>query len=138
MTRAAPPPEWMDAAACRGMDTNRFFTEGTNGKPTRASLPLIAGAKQVCAGCEVRLACATYALDEDIEFGVWGGLSQEERRKIRAKRNRQALLARIHNNTLPPLPKLCPKGHRYGPDNYTITPAGRRCATCHPPQDIAS
>ena len=46
-------------------------------------------AKAVCGRCAVRLACANYALDNYIEYGVWGGLGEEERRSIRRKQKKR-------------------------------------------------
>lgn len=72
-------PGWRDAAACRDADTAIFFRE--RGENATA-------AKAVCAGCPVREACLEYALVAFERFGVWGGLSEVERRRLRAKRAR--------------------------------------------------
>jgi WhiB family redox-sensing transcriptional regulator len=71
-------PEWRDHAACRGQNMLRLFYPG-QGEPTRE-------AKQVCAGCVVRLNCLEHAMDHPERFGVWGGLSEQERRVIRIRR----------------------------------------------------
>jgi WhiB family redox-sensing transcriptional regulator len=70
---AAPQP-WMDEAACRGVDAELFYPE--RGESTRL-------AKAVCARCDVRLDCLGYALDNGEKFGIWGGRSERERRRIR-------------------------------------------------------
>jgi Transcription factor WhiB len=67
----------------------------------------------VCAGCEVRAECLQYALDHSERFGVWGGLSERERREL----GRQPIPARscpVHGAALSGGPALysCPAGHR--------------------------
>lgn len=42
-------------------------------------------AKRVCVGCEVRVECLEYALANDERFGIWGGLSERERRKLKKR-----------------------------------------------------
>lgn len=73
----APTPDWFRAAACKGMDPTLFFPE--RGEPT-------APAKQVCAGCEVREKCLEFALLTGEKTGVWGGVSEKERRRLRGWR----------------------------------------------------
>jgi len=43
-------------------------------------------AKRICSGCEVRAECLEYALANDERFGIWGGLSERERRRVRRQR----------------------------------------------------
>lgn len=74
------PAPWIADAACRGSDTSVFF-------PARGEEVLDAVA--VCRGCPVRAECLEYALNERITFGIWGGTSERERRRIRARRRRQ-------------------------------------------------
>ena len=66
--------DWYGQANCRGIDTELFFPE--RGVPA-------AQAKAVCAGCVVRDACLEYALQNHERFGIWGGLSERERRRVR-------------------------------------------------------
>jgi len=68
---------WQDRANCLGVDPDLFFPE--RGASTRE-------AKSVCAGCEVRLECLEYALANGEKFGIWGGLSERERRRLRRQR----------------------------------------------------
>lgn len=78
----APRPTsvgWMDDAACRGEDPELFFPIGTTG-PGRAQ---VAQAKSVCNRCLVRAGCLSYALTTGQDTGVWGGLSEQERRALR-------------------------------------------------------
>ncbi|MDP8959208.1 MAG: WhiB family transcriptional regulator [Actinomycetota bacterium] len=73
---------WQDFANCRGADSDLFFPE--RGASTRQ-------AKAICAACEVRVECLEFALRHGEKFGIWGGLSERERRRIRKQR---ALAAR--------------------------------------------
>ncbi len=75
-----PAPEvrtWQERANCLGVDPDLFFPE--RGASTRE-------AKGVCNGCEVRLDCLEYALINGEKFGIWGGLSERERRRLRRQR----------------------------------------------------
>lgn len=65
---------WLDAALCAQTDPEAFFPE--KGGSTRE-------AKKVCARCEVRDECLEYALDHDERFGIWGGVSERARRRLR-------------------------------------------------------
>lgn len=66
--------KWWKDAACLSADPDMFFPE--KGGSTRE-------AKRVCASCPVRAECLEYALDNDERYGVWGGLSERERRNLR-------------------------------------------------------
>ena len=68
---------WRDAAACRGVDPEVFFPERGES---------VAKAKKVCAGCPVRDECLEYAEETLQKFGVWGGLSERQRRRRRRGR----------------------------------------------------
>ena len=68
---------WQDQANCMGVDPDLFFPE--RGASTRE-------AKEVCRGCVVRLDCLEYALDNAEKFGIWGGMSERERRRLRRAR----------------------------------------------------
>jgi WhiB family redox-sensing transcriptional regulator len=67
-------PDWQERALCAQTDPEAFFPE--KGGSTRE-------AKRICAGCEVRAECLEYALANDERFGIWGGLSERERRRLR-------------------------------------------------------
>ncbi len=72
-----PPPtpdQWQDRALCAQTDPEAFFPE--KGGSTRE-------AKKICLGCEVRSECLDYALAHDERFGIWGGLSERERRRLK-------------------------------------------------------
>jgi WhiB family redox-sensing transcriptional regulator len=67
---------WQERALCAQTDPEAFFPE--KGGSTRE-------AKKVCSGCEVRQECLEYALAHDERFGIWGGLSERERRKLKRR-----------------------------------------------------
>lgn len=68
--------EWVERALCAQTDPEAFFPE--KGGSTRE-------AKKVCASCDVRGECLDYALAHDERFGIWGGLSERERRKLKRR-----------------------------------------------------
>ena len=69
--------DWKDSSNCLGVDPDLFFPE--RGASTRE-------AKEVCRGCIVREDCLEYALLNGEKFGIWGGMSERERRRIRRQR----------------------------------------------------
>lgn len=68
------PLTWQRDALCAQTDPEAFFPE--KGGSTRE-------AKSVCAACSVKAECLEYALLNDERFGIWGGLSERERRRLR-------------------------------------------------------
>ena len=76
---AAADEDWRLQAACRHTDPDLFFPVGTTGP----AIEQIEAAKAVCRACEVQGACLEFALATNQEAGVWGGTSEEERRKLR-------------------------------------------------------
>jgi WhiB family redox-sensing transcriptional regulator len=84
MTAVSPKAEWWSRAACRFADPELFFPVSAAG-PSAAQ---IAGAKAVCAGCDVCQECLAFALVTRQPHGVWGGTSPEER-QVRERRPRQ-------------------------------------------------
>jgi WhiB family redox-sensing transcriptional regulator len=79
---AAADDTWRDVALCRDTDPELFFPVGTTGN----ALVAIDSAKRVCEQCKVTRECLEFALDTNQDSGVWGGLSEEERRSIRRQR----------------------------------------------------
>ncbi len=75
--------QWRAVALCRDTDPELFFPVGTTGP----ALDQIAAAKAVCMQCAAREPCLEFALESNQDSGVWGGLSEEERRQIRRERN---------------------------------------------------
>ena len=67
---------WQQQALCAQTDPEAFFPE--KGGSTRE-------AKRICVGCEVKAECLEYALMQDERFGIWGGLSERERRRLKRK-----------------------------------------------------
>lgn len=74
--------DWRHRASCRGMDPEAFFPVSEFGPGARQA----ARAKRVCVGCPVREACLRYALATGLDFGVFGGLTERERRGLRRAR----------------------------------------------------
>lgn len=68
--------DWPAVAGCRGIDPDRLFVPGA--AQNRAKL--------ICSGCDVRAECLADALDNEIEFGVWGGMTERERRALLRRR----------------------------------------------------
>jgi WhiB family redox-sensing transcriptional regulator len=71
-------PLWQDDANCAGLAGDLFFPE--RGESTRE-------AKAICDDCTVSAECLEYALANSIKHGIWGGLSERQRRPLRASRN---------------------------------------------------
>jgi WhiB family redox-sensing transcriptional regulator len=67
---------WQERALCAQTDPEAFFPE--KGGSTRE-------AKRVCLSCDVRSQCLEYALAHDERFGIWGGLSERERRRLKRR-----------------------------------------------------
>jgi WhiB family transcriptional regulator, redox-sensing transcriptional regulator len=68
--------DWADRAACKGMDPDELFVQGA--AQNRVKL--------ICRGCPVRTECLAHALDSRQEFGVWGGMTERERRALLRRR----------------------------------------------------
>jgi WhiB family transcriptional regulator, redox-sensing transcriptional regulator len=80
--------DWRHVAACRDVDPELFFPIGNTGP----ALLQIDEAKRVCRTCAVMDECLQWALDSGQDAGVWGGLSEDERRALK----RQRVRARAH------------------------------------------
>lgn len=72
------PLSWQARALCPQTDPEAFFPE--KGGSTRE-------AKRICSACEVRAECLDYALANDERFGIWGGCSERERRRLKQRRS---------------------------------------------------
>jgi WhiB family redox-sensing transcriptional regulator len=73
-------PEWHEHAACVGMNPDMWFpARGAPASETRQ-------ARAICAGCPVREQCADYAFEHGIHHGIFGGLSERQRRTMRRNR----------------------------------------------------
>ena len=76
--------DWVHYARCRDEDPELFFPVGTTG----SAAVQIDAAKFVCLGCDVRMECLEWAMSTGQDAGVWGGLSEDERRALRRARRR--------------------------------------------------
>ena len=76
VTTTADPTAWTARSACRTADPDELFVTGA--AQNRA--------KAVCLGCPVRTECLSDALDNRVEFGVWGGMTERERRALLRRR----------------------------------------------------
>lgn len=84
--------DWRRDAICRDTDPDLFFPVGTTGQ----ALVQIERAREVCHECPVSTDCLEFALETNQDSGIWGGTSEEERRKIRREmvaRNKAAAAA---------------------------------------------
>ncbi len=76
------PVEWQTHARCAEVDPEIFFPErGGSSKAARA----------VCSECKVKTECLEYALNNKEQFGIWGGTSERERRRLRKERAKRRL-----------------------------------------------
>ncbi|PQP17952.1 WhiB family transcriptional regulator [Rhodococcus opacus] len=91
LTSEVPAPlgrfwKWQLHAQCRNVNANLFFPCEGEGKGAR--LRRERAAKQICTGCPVRPECHDHAVTADEAFGVWGGTSESERRRLTSEFNR--------------------------------------------------
>lgn len=63
--------DWTERARCQGLDPEQFFRRG---------VAQSRGAIRICGGCPVKEDCLQYAIDHEVDFGVWGGLTERQRR----------------------------------------------------------
>lgn len=91
--RPAPDMKWQAKANCLGADPDLFF-------PPQGGL--VWPAKEVCRGCAVRDCCLEFALANGEKFGVWGGMSERERRTIRRQRSLERIAAATDRTTPTP------------------------------------
>lgn len=123
----APQETWESKGLCNQTDPEAFFPE--KGGSTKE-------AKRICLGCEVRAECLEYALDNDQRFGVWGGLSERERRAV--KHGNLLPLEQLHTP-----PRCCPIcGHPLtGKSKYNAQFCSNTCRAKHdtgkPRKDVA-
>ena len=84
--------EWQDDAACREIAVELFFPPAEQESEV---------AKSVCAECTVRQPCLEFALAEGERFGIWGGLTSQERRSVAAKRRKARLAGATASEAVP-------------------------------------
>jgi WhiB family redox-sensing transcriptional regulator len=80
--------EWNGRGLCVGEDPEVFFP--SHGEPGT-------DAREICAACPVRGDCLNYATEAD-EFGIWGGLDQQERRNLKRRRRRMEAASQAKDN----------------------------------------
>lgn len=107
-----PEVDWQDEAAC--------FDSGVNFFPSRGDET--AEAKAICARCPVRTDCLEYALNLNIRFGVWGGKSERQRKRMRVERGRT--VAEYQRDFVQPVP-----GANHG-TRWAYEGLGCRCDEC--------
>jgi len=73
--------EWRDLASCKEADPELFFPAGESGP----AIDQIRKAKEICASCPVIEECLDYAIETGQVAGIWGGLTEEERRPVRRR-----------------------------------------------------
>ena len=81
LTLTLESDEWRRQAACRDTDPDLFFPVGTTGP----AIVQIENAKAVCRQCDAQAECLEYAIATNPDSGIWGGTSEEERRKLRKR-----------------------------------------------------
>jgi len=82
--------DWRNEASCRDVDPDLFFPIGTTG----IAIEQVEAAKRICGGCAVREPCLEFALASNQDAGVWGGLTEDERRTLtRARQRRRRLVS---------------------------------------------
>lgn len=127
----------MNNAQCATADTELFYLD-KGGQPELA--------ERICAHCTVRSECLDYALRHNERHGMWGGMSENARAKLRAasdtraerlRRRHEQRMAYIVGTAEPPEePQVCPEGHALTEDNRWrngTDPSGRQryiCRTC--------
>ncbi|WP_025273766.1 WhiB family transcriptional regulator [Haloglycomyces albus] len=83
--------DWRHEAVCRDEDPELFFPIGDTGP----ALVQVEKAKAVCNRCPVREQCLQWALASGQDAGVWGGLSEVERRELKRRSSLQTLAAQV-------------------------------------------
>ncbi|TQN30525.1 transcription factor WhiB [Haloactinospora alba] len=84
--------DWRYHAACRDEDPELFFPIGDSGP----ALIQIEEAKKVCQQCPVSSACLQWALDSGQDSGIWGGMSEDERRSLKRRRRTRPMVRGAH------------------------------------------
>ena len=74
----------LEQAACAGKDLDIFFPESTYNSIDNGTRY----AKAICASCPIQKACLTEALDSEMDYGIWGGTTPQERRAIKLNLNK--------------------------------------------------
>lgn len=125
--------DWREQAACRSEDPELFFPLG-NSDP---ALIQTERAREVCRRCPVAAACLTWAVDNDIPDGIWGGMSEQERRDQFGTRHvRSAALAAASAKSAAIRAERrdarthCDQGHELTPENTYSDRGQKVCRIC--------
>lgn len=86
--------DWREQAACIDQNPELFFPTGITG----SALQQLEQAKKVCSDCAVREDCLRWAMELGQDYGVWGGVSEEERRSLKRRAARKRALSRAAAN----------------------------------------
>lgn len=81
--------DWRSQSSCSDQDPELFFPIGTTGPAVEQA----DAAKRICAGCNVREECLEFAIASNQDAGIWGGLTEDERRTLKRARQRRRRLA---------------------------------------------
>lgn len=81
--------EWQEAGSCRSLPTDMFFHPENERGPRRKAREV--AAKAVCGACPVIAQCRAHALSVQEPYGIWGGLSEDERTEILSRAHRQGI-----------------------------------------------
>lgn len=76
---------WREKAACSKEDPELFFPTGVNGYSEK----IVDQAKAICRTCPVADECLSYAMDHDEDYGIWGGLTENQRRDLKRRAMRE-------------------------------------------------
>jgi WhiB family redox-sensing transcriptional regulator len=115
--------DWRHGGACRGLDPEVWFPVGNMGP----ALVQTVRAKLVCASCPVIAQCQAWAIEQGEHSGVWGGLSEQDRRAARVGRRAPAELVA---EPAPPV-QTCGAGHEVNAKNTRVDGRGRPdCRVC--------
>lgn len=135
MTIGFDRPDWQEFAACKGVDPDLFYSG-------RGDFDGVEKARSVCTECPVRNLCGLYAIDNIETHGMWGGLSERQRRTIRSDRKREsrlrsdAYLEAVGLGVRPPALPVVVDGQRPCEECrelFTPTNRGHRfCSVCGP------
>ena len=85
-TASGPRPDWRGQAACRDADPELFFPD----RDIRSARAQVKTAKLICRRCRVSATCLSWALASGQEAGIWGGLTEDERRRLHRRAFRSA------------------------------------------------
>lgn len=96
--------EWQTSAACRGLDSAKFFSP--TGERGQARMEREAAAREICRGCVVREECARFAAESGEQHGVWGGVARD--RDVRIRRSGRTTAVRHQSSDKGGRPEINP------------------------------